>query len=146
MLKIVAIGIAGMMMFFCMVGFYAVQSGIAVVDVRDKVAGKHIFVPVPIGLMNAGVNMLPGHVLNQVRGTLGTHHKVVRQLSTELEKLPDTNFVEIQKGEEHVLVSKSGRNLVIDVDTPEQSVYVRVPIRSTSDLLAKVAAAAENEY
>ncbi|HSE42360.1 MAG TPA: hypothetical protein VLH08_16460 [Acidobacteriota bacterium] len=146
MLKIVAIGIAGMMMFSCMVGFYAIQSGIAIIDVRDKVSGKHVFVPVPVGLVNASVNMLPGHVLNQVRGNLGTHHKIVRQLSIELEKIPDTNFVEIQKGDEHVLVSKNGRNLVIDVDTPEQSIYVRVPIRSTSDLLAKVAAAAENEY
>jgi hypothetical protein len=146
MLKFIAIGIAGMMTLSCMVGFYAIQSGIAVIDFRDKVEGKHVFVPVPVGLVNHGINMLPGHMLQQVRGDIGPHNRIIQQLATELENIPDTDFVEIQKANERVLISKSGRNLIIDVDTPEESIYVRVPIRSTSSLIAKLAEVTEKEY
>ncbi len=146
MLKIIAIGIAGFMSFSCMVGFYAFHSGIAVIDVRDKVEGKHVFIPVPVGLLNHGINMLPGQMLHQVRGELGPHHRIIQKLSTELEKIPDTDFVEIRKSNERILISKSGRNLIIDVDTPNESVYVRVPIRSTGALIAKLADTAESEY
>jgi hypothetical protein len=146
MLKIVAIGMSGMMMLFCMVGFYAIQSGIAVIDVRDKVEGKRVFVPIPVGLVNHGINMLPGQMLQQVRGDIGPHHRMIQQLATELENIPDTDFVEIQKANERVLISKSGRNLIIDVNTPEESIYIRIPIRSTSALIAKLADKTEREY
>lgn len=146
MLKIAAIGIAGMMTLSCMVGFYAIQSGIAVIDFRDKIEGKHVFVPIPVGLVNHGINMFPGHVLQQVRGDIGPHHRIIQQLSSELENLPDTDFVEIQKANERMLISKSGRNLIINVDTPEESIYVRVPIRSTGALIAKLADSTEREY
>ena len=146
MLKIIAIAIAGMMGLSCMVGFYAIQSGIAVINVRNKVEGKHIFVPIPVGLVNHAVNMLPGQMLQQVRGDLGPHHRIIHRLSTELENLPDTDFVEVRKSDERVLISKSGRNLIIDVDTPEESIYIRVPIRSTGALIAKLADSAEKEY
>jgi hypothetical protein len=146
MLKIAAICIAGMMSLSCMIGFYAIQSGIAVVDVRDKVGGKHVFVPIPVGLVNTGLNIMPGNISQKFRGELGSHHRIIQKLSTELEKLPDTEFVEVQTKRERILVSKSGRNLIIDVDTPEQSIYVRVPIRSTGDLMAKLANSAEVEY
>jgi hypothetical protein len=146
MLKIIAIGIAGMMSLSCMIGFYAFQSGIAVIDVRDKVGGKHVFVPVPVGLVNSGIDMLPGNMLQQVRGDLGRHHAIIKKLSVELEKMPDTDFVEIQTKRERILVSKSGRNLIVDVDTPEESIYVRVPIRSTGALMSKLADSVETEY
>jgi hypothetical protein len=146
MLKIIAIAIAGMMGLSCMVGFYAIQSGIAVVNIRNKVEGTHFFVPIPVGLVNHGVNMLPGQMLRQVRGDIGQHHRIIHKLSTELEKLPDTHFVEVRKSDERVLISKSGRDMIIDVDTPEESIYIRVPIRSTSALIAKLADSAEKEY
>ncbi len=132
------------MSFSCMVGFYAVQSGIAIIDVRDKVEGRHVFIPVPVGLVNHGINMLPGQMLQQVRGELGPHHRIIQKLSNELEKIPDTDFVEIQKSDGRIVISKSGRNLIIHVDTPNESVYVRVPIRSTGALIAKLADTAES--
>jgi hypothetical protein len=71
---------------------------------------------------------------------LGPHRKIVQALATELENIPDTDFVEVQGKHERVLVSKSGGNLVIDVQTPEETVYVSVPIRSTGNIVSKLAA------
>jgi hypothetical protein len=139
MLKIIAITLTGVMVLICMMAFYAFQTGIAVVNVHDKVHGKRIFVPVPVGLMNFGLNMIPGEMLSQVRNDLGPHRKIVQSLANELENLPDTDFVDVQSKNERVLVSKNGRNLIIDVQTPEESVYVSVPIRSTSSIVAKLA-------
>jgi hypothetical protein len=139
MLKIIAITLTGVMVLVCMVAFYAFQTGIAVINVHDKVHGKHVFVPVPVGLMNLGLNMIPGEMLSQVSNDLGPHRKVVQSLADELENIPDTDFVDVQGKDQHVLISKSGRNLIIDVQTPEETVYVSVPIRSTGNIVSKLA-------
>ncbi len=139
MLKIIAITLTGVMVLICMVAFYTFQTGIAVINVHDKVHGKHVFVPVPVGLMNFGLNMIPGEMLSQVTNDLGPHRKIVQALANELENMPDTDFVEVQGRNQHVLVSKNGGNLIIDVQTPEETVYVSVPIRSTSSIVAKLA-------
>ncbi|HEY7161748.1 MAG TPA: hypothetical protein VH815_10840 [Acidobacteriota bacterium] len=139
MLKIIAITLTGVMVLTCMIAFYAFQTGIAVINVHDKVHGKHVFVPVPVGLMNLGLNMIPGEMLTQVNQELGPHRKIVQSLATELENMPDTDFVEVQGKHEHVLVSKKGGNLIIDVQTPDETVYVSVPIRSTGSIVSKLA-------
>jgi hypothetical protein len=139
MLKIIAITLTGVMVLICMITFYAFQTGIAVINVHDKVHGKRVFVPVPVGLMNLGLNMIPGEMLSQVRNDLGPHKKVVQSLAKELENIPDTDFVEVQGKDEHILVSKSGGNLIIDVQTPDETVYVSVPIRSTGNIVSKLA-------
>jgi hypothetical protein len=140
MLKIIAITLTGVMVLVCMMTFYAFQTGFAVINVHDKVHGKRVFVPVPVGLMNLGLNMIPGEMLSQVNQELGPHRKIVQALATELENIPDTDFVEVQGKHERVLVSKSGGNLIIDVQTPEETVYVSVPIRSTGNIVSKLAA------
>src|SRR5262245_15055929 len=139
MLKIIAITLTGVMVLICMMTFYAFQTGIAVVSVRDNVHGKHVFVPVPVGLMNLGLNVIPGEMLSQLRNDLGPHRKIVQSLANELENIPDADFVEVQGQRERVLISKSGRNLIIDVQTPEETVYVSVPIRATGNIVAKLA-------
>jgi hypothetical protein len=139
MLKIIAITLTGVMVLVCMIAFYAFQTGIAVINVHDKVHGKHVFVPVPVGLMNLGLNMIPGEMLSQVSDNLGPHRKVVQSLADQLENIPDTDFVDVQGKDQHILVSKNGSNLVIDVQTPEETVYVSVPIRSTGNIVSKLA-------
>src|SRR5262245_16775250 len=139
MLKIIAITLTGVMVLICMMAFYAFQTGIAVVNVHDKVHGKRVFVPVPVGLVNFGLNMVPGEILRQVRDDLGPHRKIVQSLADELENIPDTDFVEVQGQRERVLISKSGRNLIIDVQTPDETVYVSFPIRATGNIVAKLA-------
>lgn len=139
MLKIIAITLTGVMVLICMMTFYTFQTGIAVVNVQDKVHGKRIFLPVPVGLMNLGLNMLPGEMLRQVNHDLGPHRKVIQSLANELENIPDTDFVDVQTKKERILISKSGRNVIIDVQTPEESVYVSVPIRATGNIVAKLA-------
>ncbi|MCI0417071.1 hypothetical protein L0222_30240 [bacterium] len=139
MLKIIAIGLTGVMTSVCMLAFYAFQTGIAVVNVHDKVHGKHLFVPVPVGLVNLGLNIVPGEMFRQVRDDLGPHRKMIQSLANELENVPDTDFVDVQSKQKRVLISKSGRNLIIDVQTPEESVYVRFPIRATGSIVAKLA-------
>jgi hypothetical protein len=140
MLKIIAITLTGVMLLVCMMTFYAFQTGIAVINVHDKVHSKRVFVPVPVGLMNLGLNMIPGEMLSQVNQELGPHRKIVQSLANELENMPDTDFVDVQGKDQHVLISKNGRNLIIDVQTPDETVYVSVPIRATGNIVEKLAA------
>jgi hypothetical protein len=139
MLKIFAITLTGVMVLICMMAFYAFQTGIAVLNVHDKISGRHVFIPVPVGLVNVGLNMVPGEMLMQVKQDLGPHRKIVQSLATELENIPDADFVDVQTKKERVLISKRGDNMIIDAQTRDQTVYISVPIRATGNIVAKLA-------
>lgn len=53
----------------------------------------------------------------------------------ELERIPDTVLVEVEDNGEHVRIEKRGSNLVVDVDSPEESVHVSVPLSTIARCL-----------
>jgi hypothetical protein len=53
---------------------------------------------------------------------------VARTVAQNLEQAPDTVLVEVMSPRERVSVVKRGSALVIDVDSPEESVRVSVPL------------------
>ena len=56
-----------------------------------------------------------------------------------LEDVPNgTTFVSVQDGEEHVVVSKSGGKFRVEVDSPDLTVRVSVPVRSVRRTVAQI--------
>ncbi|HET8965188.1 MAG TPA: hypothetical protein VFN20_03165, partial [Candidatus Acidoferrum sp.] len=64
---------------------------------------------------------------------------LARIAAKELRKYPDTTFVEVEDGEQHVKVSTVGTKIQVDVTGPEETVHVTVPLAMVEDVIAQIA-------
>lgn len=58
-----------------------------------------------------------------------------------LEDCPDGVFVEVTDDHEHVMVSKSGGSLIVDVNDEDDVVHVSVPLSAAQSAIHEIAAA-----
>ena len=118
------------------------HQGVVDVNVHEKHAGgDHVRVFVPAALLPLAAMAVPDEVIRR-------HAEHARQVlpaaliaAQELEKCPDTVLVEVQDRDEHVRVEKSGSNLIVDVNSPRETVHVSIPLRTIRSILQEVQAA-----
>lgn len=115
------------------------QAGFIVIDVHDKANGKRVFAPVPMLFVNLALDMVPDQRLAALSTRLQGKDEWVAAVSRELSECPDGTFVEIENREDHVSVAKKGGNILIDVNSQEEEVHLRFPIRSTAKAVARIA-------
>jgi NAD(P)H-flavin reductase len=60
---------------------------------------------------------------------------MLRMLTKELEKYPNTEFVEVRDAETHVRVRTVGSKVVVDVVDPENTVHVACPLAMIQDVV-----------
>ncbi len=119
-------------------------TGILVVDVRDGgTDGDHIVVPVPVLLAQVALAVMPqdlgqGHGAAACRESAeaARYMPMARAMLKDLRRYPDFTLVEVRDGEDHVLVRKVGRDLVVDVTDAQDEVHCRVPLRMADRVLA----------
>ena len=58
-----------------------------------------------------------------------------------LEQCPDGVFVEVVDPGEHVVIAKSGSSIIVDVNDPDETVHVAVPLRAAESAIHEIAAA-----
>ena len=63
---------------------------------------------------------------------------ILRAVTREISKMPDVEIVSVETSTETVSVIKRGRNLIIDVDTPDEEVHVTVPIKVMESVAHKM--------
>jgi len=140
-------------------------TGILVVDVRDGGPdGTHIVVPVPVLLAQVALAVMPQNI-GDCHETSASHHGIVvgcggagaargtavacregaeaarylpfaRAMLKDLRRYPDFTLVEVRDGQDHVLVRKVGKDLVVDVTDSQDDVHCRVPLRMADRVLA----------
>lgn len=133
------LGILGVcLVIFAGVGILVYESGILIVDVQDKAAGHHFYVPVPMLLADAGLNLVPKATYRQMQRELAPHRNLLMAVSRELANCPDGRFVEVETAKEHVVVQKSGDDFLVDVVTPDEEVHLKVPLSPTERILGKL--------
>jgi hypothetical protein len=66
---------------------------------------------------------------------LEQHRDAAVRLARELQRAPDARFVEIEGPGEHVAIDKSGDILVVEVQSDDEEVLVRVPITALGELI-----------
>ena len=130
-LKIAGAILAGYMFVFTLFAIVVAQSGIAVVHVVNHKKGDSLFVPVPMALGSVGLALMPDHALASVRKELGPHRKIVNAAIRELRNCPDGPFVEVEGRDKLVVIEKRGDNIVVNVESEEEDVYIRVPLDGT---------------
>lgn len=139
-LKIAGLILAGYTLVFGLFVTVALQSGVAIVDVANRRDGSHVFVPVPMVLGSLGLSLLPAHVLRDAQREIGPHHQMMEAAIQELRECPDGPFVEVEGRREHVLIEKSGDNLVVNVHSKDEDVYVKLPLRGAQRMISQLAA------
>lgn len=118
------------------------SEGFVRVDVREARPGAHhILIVAPAMLAPIGLHFVPQEKLGDASQQIRPWMPAVRAGIAELAKQDEMTIVEVSERDEHVLVRKEGGDIVVNVTDPDESVYVRAPIRAISSSLEEIAAA-----
>jgi hypothetical protein len=126
-----------------LVGGAALSSeGFINVKVDEKEAdGYHIQLLVPAALVPVTLKFVPRQHLAEAAQNLRANMAIIDAAIPALEQCPDGVFVEVIDPGEHVLVAKVGGSIVIDVNDPDETVHVSVPLRAAESAIHEIAAA-----
>jgi hypothetical protein len=120
-------------------GAYVFHEGVIRVDFDEKRAGgSHVHFWVPATAVSASLRLAPRHCLEDAATKAGRFLPLLREISKELEKYPNGEFVEMQGLSGRVRVAMVNGKLEIDAVGDDQVVHVRVPaetVRSVADRL-----------
>lgn len=126
-----------------LVGGAAISSeGFLRIKVDEKQPdGTHFSLIVPAALVPATLHFVPKQHLADASENVRPYLPIIDAAIPALEKCPDGVFVEVIDPEEHVIISKAGGSLVIDVNDSEETVHVKVPLRAAQSSIHEIAAA-----
>ncbi len=108
---------------------------------EKKADGHHINLIVPAALVPVGLRFVPREHLAEAGQNLRANMAIIDAALPALEQCPDGVFVEVTDPGEHVLVAKVGGSIVIDVNDPDETVHVSVPLRAAESAIHEIAAA-----
>jgi hypothetical protein len=100
---------------------------------------------IPAFVLTAAMPFVPEHVF----GTASAHTRAfgeehgqnlaaVAKAMDELAKYPDFVLTEVTSRSEHVTITTRRGDLVIDVNSPDETVHVKVPMRAIKAVLSKL--------
>jgi len=118
------------------------SEGFIHVKVHEKDPNGHnINLIVPAAAVPVTLRFLPREHLGEASENLRPYLPMIDAAIPALEDCPDGVFVEVTDENEHVVISKSGGSLVIDVNDADDVVHVSVPLRAAQSSIHEIAAA-----
>ena len=124
-------------------GAYVFHEGVIRADFdENRRGGSHVHFWVPATTVSAGLRLAPRHCLEGAATKARPFLPLLREISKELEKYPNGEFVEAQDLSGRVRVAMVNGKLEIDAVGDDQVVHVRVPaetIRNVADRLEDAA-------
>jgi len=122
------------------------SEGFIHVKVREKhPGGTHLNLIVPAALVPATLSFVPKQHLQGASENLHEYLPLIDAAVPALEDCPDGVLVEVRDPGEHVLITKSGGSVVIDVNDADDEVHVSVPLRAAQSSIHQIAEANEAE-
>ena len=126
---------------FMVVGVYTFREGTVRVDVDEqRKGGAHVHVWAPAAIVPMALHFVPDSKLREATDHCNEWAPLARIAAKELRKYPNTTFVEVEDGEQHVKVSTVGSKIHVDVTGREENVHVAVPLAMVDDVIAQIAA------
>jgi hypothetical protein len=133
----VALGFSGTL---ALATVYTFRDGVVRVDVDEhKPHGAHVHVLAPAAVVPMVMHFVPDDKLDRGVEKLREWQPTLRVLMKELKKYPDTKFVEVRDGKDHVQVSVRNGKVVVDVSEPETTVHVACPLAMIEDVTSELA-------
>jgi hypothetical protein len=105
------------------------EGAIHVRVIEKRPDGTHLSLLVPATLVPLGMHFAPQDRLAEAGRNLKPWAPTVNAAVEGLEDCADGTLVEVTSSDQHVSVMKSGGSLVVDVDDPQETVHVSVPLR-----------------
>jgi hypothetical protein len=116
------------------------SEGFIHVRVHEKnPGGKNISLIVPAAVVPVALHFVPRKDLDQAPRDLQEVLPIIDAAVPELEKCQDGVLVEVVDPGEHVIISKAGGSVVIDVNDHDDTVHVSVPLRAVRSSLHQIA-------
>jgi len=117
------------------------SEGFIHVRVHEKhPGGDNVFVIVPAAIVPMAAHFVPRENLAEASANIRPYLPIIDAAIPALEDCPDGVFVEVKDNDEHVLVSKIGGALVVDVSDQDEVVHVSVPLRAAQSSIHQLAA------
>jgi hypothetical protein len=117
------------------------SEGFIYVNVQEKQpGGTHVNVLVPAALVPTTLRFVPKHNFADSH-ELRTALPIIDAAIPALNDCPDGVLVEVIDPGEHVLVTKRGGSIVVDVNDAEDTVHVSVPLRAAQSAIHQIAEA-----
>lgn len=118
------------------------SEGFIHVKVHEKQTnGTHISLVMPAIVVPVTLKFVPNHYLAQGGRDLRRYLPVIDAAISGLADCPDGPLVDVTDPDEHISVVKSGGSIVVDVDDPNQTVHVSVPLHATRSAIHEIASA-----
>src|SRR5258708_33080387 len=134
----VALGFASTIVF---ASVYTFREGVIRVDVDEhRDGGSHVHFWVPAAAVPMAMHFVPKQHLREASKHASEYMALVEVVTSELRKYPDTIFVDVENGKDHVRVSTVGTKLRIDVVNDEENVHVAVPLSTVNDVAHQLTA------
>lgn len=121
-------------------GLWVKSLGMVSVHVAEhRPGGTNVDLQVPGVLASAGLMFLPDVVCAEMAEDVDSHWgEVVKAVEKQLRNCPDAVFVQVESERENVSIRKEGKHLVIDVDSDDETVHLKVPFHLVSTVLSKI--------
>lgn len=117
-------------------------AGTVSVEVSEhRPGGSDVRIHVPGALAQTCLWLIPDVAIEEAGRDLahaGPAAGVIRALARELKNCPDAVFVDVVSAEETVRLAKQNRHLIVDVDSADETVHIRVPIAVVATALSRI--------
>ena len=119
---------------------YTFREGIVRVDVDEfEEGGAHVHVWAPASVVPLALHFVPDRKLAKLYDHAGEWAPIAHIAAQEMRRYPNSTFVEVQDGREHVRVGTAGAKVEVEVEGPEENVHVAVPLAMIDDVVTEIA-------
>jgi hypothetical protein len=124
-------------------GVYTFHEGVIKVDVDEhRDGGSHVHFWVPAAAVPMALHFVPKRRFREMPAEASECLPLLRIVTSELRRYPNTTFVDVQNGQDHVRVATDGTKIRIDMVNDEENVHVAVPLSTVNDVANQLAAGA----
>ena len=134
MLGIAGITVAG-------VGLLCSEGLIEVNVVERQPEAHHVYVLAPAALVPMTMRFIPSRKFGRASRELQPWMPTIRAALDDLRETDDVTLVDVTEPGQHVVVTKQGGSVVVDVHDQDETVHVSAPIRAIASTIEQVAAA-----
>jgi hypothetical protein len=138
----VALGIAGLTV--AGLGLICSEGMIEVNVVERQPEAHHVYVLAPAALVPIAVHFVPSRKFGQASAELQPWMPTIRAALDQLREIDNVTLVDVTEPGQHVVVSKKGGSVVVDVNDRDETVHVSAPIQAISSTIEQVAAASHD--
>jgi hypothetical protein len=118
---------------------YSLHEGFVGVSVDEHRAnGDHVHLIVPAALIPVAMRFAPRHAMDDAARQAGPWLPAVQGIAKELRKFPDAELVEVRDADEYVVIRTQGGKLLIDVESPDETVHVACPLATIEDISEEI--------